>query len=184
MDAIELMVSEHNNIKRMLKVIRAMCIKVLNHEEANFDDFHKVIDFVRNYADRHHHAKEENILFKKMGDELGEKIAKGPVAGMFVEHDMGRHYIANLETALHKLKEGDMDARVDVIANAISYTDLLNRHIDKEDTAIYTFAKRALSKEAMEEVEKSCSDVESEAAQRGIQDKYIKLIIEFEKKFL
>jgi hemerythrin-like domain-containing protein len=184
MDAIELMVSEHKNIKRMLKVIRVMCIKVLNNENVDFEDFYKVIDFVRNYADKHHHAKEENILFKKMGDELGEVIAKGPVAGMFVEHDMGRHYMANLEAALEKFKAGDKDSKVDIIANAISYTELLNRHIDKEDTAIYSFARRALSKAAMEAVEQSCSDVENSAAGLGTQDKYITLVEEFEKKFL
>lgn len=184
MDAIELMVSEHKNIKRMLKVIRTMCIKVLNNETVDFEDFYKVIDFVRSYADRHHHAKEENILFKKMGDELGEKVAKGPVAGMFVEHDMGRHYMGNLEAALKKYEEGDKDSRVDIIANAISYTELLQRHIDKEDTAIYTFARRALSKEAMESVEQSCRDVEDTASKQGTQGKYIKLIEEFEKKYI
>jgi hemerythrin-like domain-containing protein len=184
MNAIELMVHEHKYIKRMLSVARAMSIKVLNNEEVANEDFYKVIDFVRNYADKHHHAKEENILFKKMGDELGEKIAKGPIAGMFVEHDLGRLYMSNLESALEKYKNGDKDSRVDIIANTICYTDLLHRHIDKEDTAIYTFAQRALSKEAMEDVEKSCADVESSATEHGTQDKYIKLVEELENKYL
>jgi hemerythrin-like domain-containing protein len=184
MDSIELMVSEHKNIKRMLKVVRAICIKVLDHEEVDIDDFYKIIDFVRNYADKHHHAKEENILFKKMGDELGEKITKGPIAGMFVEHDLGRLYMSNLEEALEKFKNGDKNSRVDIIANCISYTDLLHRHIDKEDTAIYNFARRALSKEGMDQVEASCREVEDTAASQRIQEKYLKLVEEFEKKFL
>lgn len=183
MDAIELMVNEHKYIKRMLKVIRQMCIKVLNHEAVDIEDFYSVIDFVRNYADKHHHAKEENILFKKMGDELGERVTKGPVAGMLVEHDLGRLYMSNLDAALGKLKAGDEEAKVDIIANAISYTDLLNRHIDKEDSTIYTFARRALSKEAVEAVEQSCRDVEDRAAGQGTQDKYLKLVEEFEKKY-
>lgn len=184
MDAIELMVHEHENIKRMLKVIRAMCVKVINNESVEYEDFYKVIDFVRNYADKLHHAKEEAILFKKMGDELGEKIAKGPVAGMLVEHDLGRLYMSNFENALKAFKGGDSDARVDIIANAISYTDLLNRHIDKENTAIYTFARRALSREAMEDVEKQCREAEKNAMQNGIQKKYTDIMEEFERKYL
>jgi hemerythrin-like domain-containing protein len=184
MDAIELMISEHKNIKRMLKVIRTMCIKVLNDESIDLDDFHKVIDFVRNYADKHHHAKEETILFKKMGEELDEKIAKGPVAAMFVEHDQGRYFISNLEAALEKLKNGDRDARVDIIANSISYTDLLNRHIDKEDTAIYSFARRALSKATLEEVEEKCKEVEVSANEQGTQQKYIEMVEQFERRYL
>jgi len=184
MDAIDLMVSEHKNIKRMLKVIRSMCIKVLNNDEIDYQDFDKVIDFVRNYADKHHHAKEENILFKKMQQELDESIAKGPVAAMFAEHDQGRFFISNLENALEKYKAGDIDSKVDIIANSICYTDLLNRHIDKEDTAIYSFAKRALSKEALEEVEQKCNEVESTAEEKKKQEKYITLVEEFEKKYL
>ncbi|MCM8711320.1 hemerythrin domain-containing protein [Clostridium sp. SYSU_GA19001] len=184
MDAIELMVHEHENIKKMLKVIRSMCIKVVNNEAVQYEDFYKVIDFVRNYADKLHHAKEESILFKKMCDELGEKVAKGPIAGMLVEHDFGRLYMSNLENALETFKSGDKDARVDIIANAISYTDLLNRHIDKENTAIYTFARRALSKEAMKNIEKQCKEAEKIARENGIQKKYIDIIEEFNKKYL
>lgn len=184
MDAISIMVDEHKNIKRMLKVIRAMSIGVLNNENINYDDFYKVIDFVRNYADRHHHAKEEAVLFKKMGDELGEKISKGPVAGMLVEHDLGRLYMSNLETALTRLNEGESNCKVDVIANSICYTDLLNRHIDKEDTTIYTFARRGLSKAAMEEVDESCKKTENEASKNGTLEKYSNMLQELEEKYL
>lgn len=184
MDAIDIMVNEHGNIRRMLKVIRAMCVKVLNNQDINYGDFYKVVDFVRNYADKHHHGKEEAILFKRMGEELGERIAKGPIAGMLIEHDLGRLYMSNLENAIKRVEDGDMDSRVDVIANSIGYADLLNRHIDKENTAIYNFARRALSKEAMEDIQRQCEEAESKADEGKIQDNYIKLLEEFEKKFL
>lgn len=180
MKAISLMVEEHKNIKRMLKVIRKLCIGIVNGEEVNFEAFQKVIDFVRNYADKHHHKKEENILFKKMSDELGKAVANGPIYGMLAEHDLGRLFINNLETALEKVKEGDLDSRVDVIGNAIAYTDLLYRHIDKENNAIYKFGEKNLSNEALKEVEDKCQIVEKEASKKNIQEKYLKLIDELE----
>ncbi len=76
MNAIDLMVEEHKLIKRMLAVTRKFSIKVLNNEEVDYNDFNKVIDFVRNFADKHHHSKEEVILFKKMGEVLGETNSK------------------------------------------------------------------------------------------------------------
>ncbi len=182
MNAIELMVEEHKIIKRMLAVTRKFSIKVLNNEDVDYNDFNKVIDFVRNYADKHHHSKEELILFKKMGEILGERIAKGPIMGMLTEHDLGRLFIGNLEVALEKFQAGDRDARVDIIANAIAYTDLLHRHIDKEDSAIYTFAQRSLSKEQLEEIDTECCEVETEATTNNLQDKYVKLLIELEDK--
>ncbi|WP_099189358.1 hemerythrin domain-containing protein [Tepidibacter mesophilus] len=181
MDAISLMMEEHKNIKRVLKVIRKLCIKILNKQEIELEVFYKIIDFVKNYADKHHHNKEEEILFKKISDELGEKIKNGPIYGMLAEHDMGRLYILNLESALEKVKNGDEDAKVDIIANSISYADLLNRHIDKEDNAIYKFGEKNLSKEAIKEVEEKCKEVEKIATDAYIQKKYLKIIEELEE---
>jgi hemerythrin-like domain-containing protein len=182
MNAIDLMVEEHKLIKRMLAVTRKIAIKILNNEEVDYNDFNKVIDFVRNFADKHHHSKEEVILFKRMGDALGERIANGPIMGMLVEHDLGRLFIGNLESSLAKFKAGESDSRVDIIANAIAYTDLLYRHIEKEDTTIYTFAQRKLSKEQLEQIDKDCFEVESEATKNSLQDKYIALLSELESK--
>jgi hemerythrin-like domain-containing protein len=175
------MVEEHRNIKRVLKVIRKLCIGIVNGEEVNLDAFNKAIDFVRNYADKHHHNKEEDILFKKMSEELGEAIAKGPIYGMFADHDLGRLFIRNLDEALDKVKNGDKDARIDVIGNAIAYTDLLYRHIDKEDNAIYKFAEQRLKDDALREVEEKCKKVEEIAHGKNIQDKYLKVVDELEK---
>lgn len=184
MTAIDIMINEHKNVKSMLSVIRRMCIKVLNNSDMDYMDFYKVIDFVRTYTDKHHHAKEENILFKKIGEELGERIAKGPIAGMMIEHDFGRLYMSNLEAALDKFNNGDKDARVDIIANSISYADLLSRHIEKEDITIYKFAERALSNTAKEDIEEKCSKVENLATENSFQQKYIDLLNELQHKYM
>ena len=143
--AIELMVKEHENIRRMLKVTRNVCYRVLNNEAYDLDDFPKIIDFVRVYADKHHHGKEEDILFETMKKDLEAVAKSGAITGMYIEHDMGRLYMASLERALEEFKSGNDKARLDIIANAISYTDLLDRHIEKENTALYKLADRMLN---------------------------------------
>lgn len=182
MDAIDIMVSEHDQIKRVLHVVRKMCIHIMNGKNVDIEAFYHVIDFVRNYADKHHHSKEENILFKKMSSDLGERVANGPIYGMYAEHDLGRLFIMNLENALEKFQQGDREAKVDIIANAIAYTDLLWRHIDKEDTAIYTFAKKSLSPEALEEINQKCEEVERTAAKDQVQKKYTDLVQGLEER--
>ena len=93
MKAIEIMNEEHKYILRMLQVIRKCCFKILNNEEIIYEDFYKIIDFIRNYADNHHHKKEEKILFIKMVEELGEPAKKAVNQGMLVEHDLGRLHV-------------------------------------------------------------------------------------------
>ncbi len=149
MNSIELMVNEHKNIKRMLAVIRKYCFKVLKNKEVDYNDFYRIIDFVRNYADKHHHGKEEDYLFNRMVDEIKGPTEKLVKHGMLVEHDLGRLYMQNLEKALKALENGEEEAKIDIIANAVSYTDLLYRHIEKEDDVVYKFAERNLSKETL-----------------------------------
>lgn len=184
MNTIQLMVEEHKYIKRMLKVIRSACFNVLKGEAIDFTDFYLMIDFVRNYADRHHHGKEENMLFNRMLDELGPVAEKLIRHGMYVEHDLGRLYMKDLEEALKKVREGDEEAKIDIIANAVSYTNLLNRHIDKEDTVVYTFAEKNMSSESLAAVDEDCARFEFEMKEQNIQEKYISLVESLEKKYL
>jgi len=180
MNSFELMMDEHKNIKRMLAVIRKYCSSILAGEKIRYEDFYKIIDFIRNYADKHHHGKEELLLFTKMVEELGPTAEKLVKYGMNVEHDFGRLYVQELETAVKRVLDGDMDARLDVIANAISYTHLLSRHIDKEDGVVYKYAQNNLSKETINRLEQECLTFEQKADEYKIQDKYLSLLRELE----
>lgn len=181
MNAVELMMEEHKNIKQMLKVVRKACFSVLEGEEVNYDDFYKIIHFIKNYADSHHHKKEEIMLFNRMVDEIGETAEKVVKYGMLVEHDLGRLYVANLGEALESLKDGNAEAKLDVIANAVSYTNLLERHIHKEDNVIYKFAERKLKKETIDEINEECIVFESENT--NIKDENLVILEELKVKY-
>ena len=62
----------------------------------------------------------------------------------------------NLEKSLEEFKNGNDEARLDIIANAISYTDLLDRHIEKENTAMYKFAENMLNDSSKAFIEDEC----------------------------
>lgn len=162
MNAINLMMEEHKNIKIMLKIVRKACFNILNSLEVDYEDFYLIIDFIRNYADSHHHKKEEVMLFNKMIDEMGSTAEKLVKYGMLVEHDLGRLYISELENSLKKMKYGDKEAKLDIIANAISYTNLLERHIEKEDNVVYKFAERELKEDTLLEINNECIKFEEE----------------------
>lgn len=182
MNAIDLMKEEHRYIERMLKVIREVSLRILKGEKVEYDDLYSIIGFVREYADGHHHNKEEVLLFNRMIENLGstgEVIVRN---GMLVEHDLGRLYIKNLEEAIGRLKDGSEDDKLDIIANLISYTDLLKRHIDKEDNVVYNFAARGLKEEILIKLDDEC--IKYEAENEAIKVKNISLLESLEKKYL
>lgn len=184
MNGINLLIEEHQYIRRMLIVARKASYKVIQGNEVNYEDFMKIIDFIRNYADNHHHGKEEKILFNRMVSEIGGAAESLIKFGMLVEHDLGRLYMEELEKALARVKAGDEESKVDIIANAVSYTHLLSRHIDKEDNTVYTFATRKLSKETLVTIDMECENFERAMSEKNIQEKYLKLLEELEKKYV
>lgn len=184
MNGIQLMVEEHKTIKRMLAVMRSYCLRIINGKDVDGEDVFKMIDFVRNFADRHHHGKEEDLLFKYMTEELGATAEKLVRNGMLVEHDLGRLYMRELEEATQKMLQGDEEAKVDVIGHAMSYYHLLQRHIDKEDGMVYQYGEKNLSAETLERVNRETEKLEKEAEKKGIQKKYETLVAELEAKYL
>ncbi len=184
MNSIELMVKEHDNILRMLRVVRNACFNVLKGEEIKFDDFDKMIDFIKGYADEHHHGKEEKFLFKEMEQNLGKLGQNLITHGMLVEHDYGRFHVQELKAALQRVKEGDEESKLDVISNAIGYTSLLERHITKENNAVYNFGEKNLPEEIMDRVNKLSEEFEKSAEEKGIQKYYLDILNELERKYL
>ncbi len=184
MDGIQLMVEEHKTIKRMLEVIRSYCLRIINGESVDGTDVFKMIDFVRNYADKHHHGKEEDLLFKYMTEELGSTAEKLVRNGMLVEHDLGRLYMRDLEEATEKMIQGDPEAKVDVIGHAMAYYHLLQRHIDKEDGMVYKYGENNLSKKTLDKVNRETEIIEEKAKEQGIQRTYEELVKTLEKKYV
>lgn len=182
--SVIVMVEEHRQIERMLKVMRAISKDIMKGADIDYNEFDEILNFVREYADEHHHGKEEKFLFQAMQEHLG-KIGDNLIThGMLVEHDYGRLYMLQLREALERVKEGDEESRLDVIANAISYTHLLERHIKKEDELVYTFGAKNLSQEVIDEVDRLSEEFEDRARRAGIQDKYMELLQRLEDKYV
>ena len=188
MYSIDLMISEHDNILKMLKVIQTKCCHILENNpsmcspdgrltDKACQDFKNIIDFVRNYADHHHHGKEEKILFPEMTARLGKMAENLVTHGMLVEHDLGRNHIRGLETALKMLAEDPkIEHKLDVITEAMGYAHLLQIHIEKENSVVYTFAERSLPQDVKDHIDEKCRAFEEQQTSLGVQKKYLDML--------
>jgi len=137
----KMLLKEHENI---LKIVDALEFKIEQLNDKNIDTtfFKKVIDFIRNYADKFHHAKEEDILFKEFNKCAEEGCVHcNPIEQMLVEHDEGRKNVKMMESGL---KEKD---RSKLIEGARGYINLIREHIFKEDNILYPMADETLNSE-------------------------------------
>lgn len=181
---IDVLVNEHVYIKIVLKAIKKISVGLMNGEEVDDELYRNIIDFVRNFADKYHHQKEENYLFNRMAESpKNNAAANAPVQGMLLEHDIGRKYISNLEKALNDYKAGNKDAKVNVIAYGIVYTDLLEDHIFKEDNVIFQYGLRVLNEDEIKLLEKEFNNIEEDAENTKIRNKYIKFTEDLKNGF-
>ncbi len=173
--ATTILSKEHQNIIRVLDVIEAECNTILSDKQIDKDFFIKAIDFIKNYADKFHHAKEEDILFEELGKDPSQMHCN-PMMQMLHEHDIGRGYVSGLEEGINN-DEGEK-----VIDNARGYCQLLRQHIFKEDNILYKMADDALSQESQEAILEKFNEVEKVKFGDEHISKYLDLIKEFEER--
>jgi hemerythrin-like domain-containing protein len=171
MTPTEELVHEH---KVILHVLDAAERETERIEEAGNVDIAKVeqiLDFIRDFADRCHHGKEEGALFRAM-ERRGMAAESGPLAFMLHEHEIGRERVRLISEVLPQAAKGDPQAVAAVRDNLLAYVRLLRDHIDKEDNLLYPMADRLLTPEDQEELEKEFARVESEEMGAGTHEKY------------
>ena len=173
----QVMVEEHQLILRMISLVEQNTTLVEKGAFSNWTFFLDAIDFIRNYADRFHHAKEEDVLFVELVKN-GMPEKQSPIEAMHIEHDQGRDFVRNLEAAAQKVLAGETEQIPAIISNARGYAALLRGHIEKEDTVLYPLAERILPEEVRSGMLQSYDDAEQKTPE--LEQKYRQLVERYE----
>ncbi|MDO5755807.1 MAG: hemerythrin domain-containing protein [Tissierellia bacterium] len=180
--SVDVLMEEHRNILQLTKVMKSMAIFLMEDRKVHPLDLREIIEFIRNYSDEHHHGKEEKILFQMMVDEIGGPAEKLVRNGMIVEHELARMYVMDLEESLERLEKNHCpENRLEVIGHLMEYANLLQKHAEKEDTVVYPFALRSLSREILEQADEETKAFEKAHGHR--RDKFLKKLQDLEEKY-
>lgn len=174
---------EHKVIKSMLRILKTVSEKLSSGEQIDGSDIRKIIKFIKNFADRCHHGKEEDVLFMEM-ERSGIPREGGPVGVMLYEHDTGRSYVRGMSEAFSALEKGETDYIKDFCKNAKGYIELLNQHIEKEDNILYPMAEEVISNDRKVVLTHEFEKVEEERMGHGKHEEFLKLVKELEEKYL
>ena len=137
------LINEHKLILKMIALLERNAPLTAAGHYTNWQFYLDGVDFIRNYADLFHHAKEEDILFEALVTN-GMPRANSPVAAMLMEHDQGRAIVKAMETAANEARDGFPGREIIIAENALAYAELLREHINKEDTILYPLAERVI----------------------------------------
>lgn len=130
---IGLLMMEHRLIERMIALMEKEVERIKKEKRANFEFIEKAVDFIRTYADRLHHGKEENILFRDLKSKKLEEQHRKTMEELIEEHRWGRKKVKELVDASQKYKEGDGNAIHTILGCLQELVHFYPQHIKKED---------------------------------------------------
>jgi len=170
---------EHQLILRMIALVERNTALMEQGKFRDWQFFLDAVDFIRNYADRFHHAKEEDVLFVALVDN-GMPEKQSPIEAMHMEHDQGRAFVRALEAAAEKALAGEPGQLPVIAENAKGYAALLREHIDKEDNILYPLAERVLPETIRHDMVQAYG--RAEAKTPGLEEKYRRLVEKYERQ--
>lgn len=124
---------EHRLIERMIALLDHALARMREADEADVHLIAMGVDFFRTYADRTHHGKEEDILFRELRDKPLSKEHQDMTQRLIQEHIWARQAVGKLSTANHRYRHGDKGALPTMVYELGKIVDFYPRHIEKED---------------------------------------------------
>jgi len=131
---------EHRLIERLLSLMARELKRIKDNVEVDpefaFVDpvfLDTAVDFIRTYADRCHHGKEEDILFKALAEKDLSPEHRQAMEGLINDHAWARETTA----ALVQAKEGYLLEKPGALNELLEHLEKLvefyPRHIERED---------------------------------------------------
>jgi len=136
---------EHRLIERMLALVKKSLEQIEATKQVDSSFIDTVVDFIRMYADRTHHGKEEDILFAELADKKMSDYDLKVMNELVEEHAMARKTTQELVDANSQYRAGKKSALGVIAAKLKVLADFYPQHIDKEDRVFFPATRKYFS---------------------------------------
>jgi hemerythrin-like domain-containing protein len=128
---------EHRLIERMISLIKDTLVQIEATRKVDPVFVDTAVDFIRMYADRTHHGKEEDILFRDLNKCPLSAEDRHVMGDLIQEHILGRQTVKALVEANMRYRNGDESALPDIAGSLQTLAEFYPRHIKKEDKIFF-----------------------------------------------
>jgi hemerythrin-like domain-containing protein len=152
---IQVMYKEHEIITQAEYNIKALFHTWIDKPEEYVSEVKRLISFFKEYADKMHHMKEENVLFPALRD-CDEFTLDELLSELEAHHERFREYTGKI---LQDLSAGDYAEAWTILKEYCN--DLLD-HIAVENDELFVLAEALLSAQELERIYFKFQDVDRE----------------------
>jgi hemerythrin-like domain-containing protein len=128
---------EHRLIERMIKLMKLKLDEAIRTNSLDSGFIDSAVDFIRIYADRCHHGKEEDILFRDLACKQLSGEHTRIMNELVSEHMHARSVVRQLVSAKERYQGGDAGAVDEAAACIRELAEFYPVHILKEDKQFF-----------------------------------------------
>lgn len=168
---------EHRIIERMVKILEKELKQIKKTDTVNTNLLLAGVDFFKTYADRTHHGKEEDILFRDLATKELSPAHKKIMDNLVDDHVLARKTVRTLLDASGSFAHGKTQSLKDIISALETLVALYPRHIFTEDTEFFYPCMEYFNREEQDSMLQEFYEFDK----KMIHEKYTKMVDDLEK---
>ena len=134
---IEPLLLEHRLTERMIAVMQWRVADMESIRTVDIGFIDGAVEFLRTYADRCHHGKEEGILFRELARKPLSAEHRRVLDELVAEHVFARTTTGRLVEARNRYAAGEASARDEIAACLHMFIEFYPKHIAKEEHGFF-----------------------------------------------
>jgi hemerythrin-like domain-containing protein len=168
---------EHRLIERMISVMQSELQGIEKSKKADSVFIETAVDFIKTYADRCHHGKEEDILFRELKGKNVSDEHKQIMDQLVEDHKWGRKTTARLVEANESYRKGDESSLSTITECMRLLVEFYPKHIEIEDKRFFIPVMEYFSKNEQDAMLKEGYEFD----QKLIHERYQNIVKWFEE---
>ncbi|MFP4384268.1 MAG: hemerythrin domain-containing protein [Spirochaetia bacterium] len=162
---------EHRLIEKMLNLTGREIQRIKEDRDVDSVFIDTIVDFIRTYADRTHHGKEEDILFEALEEKEISDDDDRVMKELVNEHVQARNVVGQLVDAKEAYVDGDKES-INTVTEKLSWLiDFYPKHIVKEDEKFFPDTEKYFTDKELDDMLEEFWDFDRQM----IHEKYNKL---------
>jgi hemerythrin-like domain-containing protein len=147
----DILEEEHRFIQKVVGALPTLIESLEMGRAVEAETLRGIVEFMRTFADKCHHGKEEAVLFPVLAAK-GVPTTGCPIGGLTHEHQQGRALVTELAAAVEAFTQGDASAKESLIKSLRGVMDLYPQHIWKEDYLLFPMTNKVLGLDDQKEL--------------------------------
>jgi len=153
------MEAEHRLIETVVKALGGVATAMEKGQRADGATLAAAVEFLRLYADKLHHGKEETLFFPMLV-KRGVPPQGCPIGGLNHEHEKGRALVQALAEQAPAYAQDKPGAKEELLETLHGLLDLYQNHIWKEDAMVFPMADKVLTAADQTELTEKFAEVD------------------------